>query len=483
MAFFLRYYNTITVDDAYFKLNQFRYNSEFKKIFKKIYGIDIRCRINRSEKLIVGDIAIKKKFTIVKTELNKGLISNNEDSVSFYEEKIEYSERSYFGISFRKEKLIFLNSKENGNNIKRILSKIIFDNFEEIDNLRFSSEKIINSFKNKEKDILKIWSLSSRKETKKNKEYTYKVSTPERLIEIIGGMDKNEIIDGVGIYIKFLEKNTSLSVYDNGSLNLHTNVIKGIKDKKEKEGSKYLLSLDYNNLFGFFSMLYKLFERLERYTILSKNGKDTKNYKSKTIQDFLETNHTEIFFNINEEYESYFDKKNLIKQIKCAKNELLKLINKKEEKERKYQDFFKKYPYCFSLYYEKIESHNKLDDKNIPDFTGIRTKDKFHDIFEIKQPFKNYLNKNNTPNLEYMKDLEQCKDYLKYCENHKQTLREEKNIHIQEPKCFFITTYNLDNFHKNKLKEKYKTDALKIELITYDEIINQINKIIELLEK
>ncbi len=485
MAFFLRYYNKLSIDDAFSKLKNFRYSPEFKKELKNIYGIDIRCRINKSQNLIVGDIALKKKIAIVKTEVNTGLIENKDDSVSFYEEKIDISERSYFGISFKKEKLIFLNSKDNYINITKIFSKIFFDEFDKIDNLQFDSMGIIKAFKENDGDISKIWSISLRKDankkTNKDKEYTYKVSSSKRLIEIISELDKDEFIDGVGIFINFLDKETSLSVYDHGSLNLHTSIVKDITDKREKYDKKYLLNLDYNNLFTFFNMLYQLFKRLQKYTILKSGAKTENNFKSihkTTIKDFLDICSTDIFSDINPEYNKYFDTDTIIIQLIEAKKELLDLISKKEAKESKYQDFFKKYPFCFSLYYNKIESHNKLDDKNIPDFTGVRVKDNFHDIFEIKQPFKCYFNKNNSTNPEYSKDLKQCKDYLKYCENHKQTLREEKNILIQEPKCYFVTTYNLSEFYKNKLKEDYKDSNLKIELITYDEILKQIDHII-----
>ena len=66
---------------------------------------------------------------------------------------------------------------------------------------------------------------------------------------------------------------------------------------------------------------------------------------------------------------------------------LRRLLRDQCEDERSYQELLEAHPWMFGAQYSAVERHTTLDDRRIPDFTGVRSYDGFRDILEIKQPF------------------------------------------------------------------------------------------------
>ena len=121
-------------------------------------------------------------------------------------------------------------------------------------------------------------------------------------------------------------------------------------------------------------------------------------------------------------------------------NELEILINSTNNNESKYQELLIKYPWILGAKYNKIQRHSKLDDKNIPDFTGIRVKDGYRDIFEIKPPFIKLFCNDGSFSADFHKAWNQAERYLDFSLQESDYLR-RKGYRFDNPKCYLILGY------------------------------------------
>lgn len=169
-----------------------------------------------------------------------------------------------------------------------------------------------------------------------------------------------------------------------------------------------------------------------------------------------------------------------ISDIEKPLNELYELLNNNERDERKYQEWFEKYPWILGLDYKEIQSHKKFDDANIPDFTGIRAKDNYRDIFEIKQPFLQIFRKDGNFNSNFHDAHTQAERYFLYAINNKDTLFREKRLNFVNPTCHLIVGYKLNREGKRKIREKEYLSPIKIS--TYDDIIEWVKNTIYLIK-
>ncbi|MCW4050011.1 MAG: DUF4263 domain-containing protein, partial [Candidatus Bathyarchaeota archaeon] len=144
---------------------------------------------------------------------------------------------------------------------------------------------------------------------------------------------------------------------------------------------------------------------------------------------------------------------------------------KKESKnEEDYQQFFIKYPWFLGSNYKKIQERRKFDDKNIPDFTGIRTHDKYRDIIEIKQPFMDLFTKKNKLNAKFNNSWNQAERYLLYARENQDYLKRVKGLAFSNPKCILIAGYNLTEEQQKRISEKQKVSG-NINFYTYDNLL------------
>ena len=74
-------------------------------------------------------------------------------------------------------------------------------------------------------------------------------------------------------------------------------------------------------------------------------------------------------------------------QLDSAAAALSALLNRGDPREHSYQQFLQRHPWALGAQYSSITAHEAFDDKNIPDFSGVRVRDGARDILEIKSPF------------------------------------------------------------------------------------------------
>ncbi len=149
--------------------------------------------------------------------------------------------------------------------------------------------------------------------------------------------------------------------------------------------------------------------------------------------------------------------------------EIKDLLNSQDNKESNYHKWLQKHYWVFGLGYKLIESHKNLDDKRIPDFTGIRVYDDFRDIFEIKSPFINLFQKDGEFTSEFNKAWNQVEEYLNCAIEDKDYLR-RKGLNFDNPKCYLILGYDLSEKQIKKIRTKARMNPA-IDFRTYNDLI------------
>ena len=150
-------------------------------------------------------------------------------------------------------------------------------------------------------------------------------------------------------------------------------------------------------------------------------------------------------------------------------NQLEQLLKAQNNNESKYQDLFMTNPWAFGAKFKAVQRHTSLDDKNIPDFTGVRVRDSSRDIFEIKPPFTKMFRKNGTPNNSFHEAWSQAERYLDFARLNIDYLR-RKGLRFDNPKCYLILGYNLSKKEIRQIRAKERMNSA-IELLTYNDLL------------
>jgi len=161
---------------------------------------------------------------------------------------------------------------------------------------------------------------------------------------------------------------------------------------------------------------------------------------------------------------------NQIDDLEKPLSEINELLNSKDNTESKYHKWLQKYSWIFGLDYKLIESHKNLDDKRIPDLTGIRIYDNFRDIFEIKSPFIPLFQRDGRFTSEFNKAWNQVEKYLNFVIEDKDYLRRNKGLIFDNPKCYLILGYDLPDNQIKKIRTKARVNPA-INFRTYDDLI------------
>jgi len=161
--------------------------------------------------------------------------------------------------------------------------------------------------------------------------------------------------------------------------------------------------------------------------------------------------------------------------------EIKYLLNSQENKESKYQKWLQKYYWILGLEYKLIESHKKLDDKKIPDFTGIRVYDEFRDVFEIKSPFIPLFQRDGGFTSKFNEAWNQVEEYLNFAIEDKDYLR-RKGLNFDNPKCYLILGYDLSENQIKKIRTKARMNPA-IDFRTYNDLIVWAENTIKFVKK
>jgi len=158
-----------------------------------------------------------------------------------------------------------------------------------------------------------------------------------------------------------------------------------------------------------------------------------------------------------------------IDELEKPIRDLTDLLNANQANESKYQELISRYPWILGAQYNSVEDHRKLDDENIPDFTGVRAIDNYRDILEIKSPFMPILRRDSELTSEFNEAWNQAERYLKFARENKDYLRREKGLLFGNPRCYLLAGHQLTSEARKKLEIKQAMNPA-IEILTYDNL-------------
>jgi hypothetical protein len=153
------------------------------------------------------------------------------------------------------------------------------------------------------------------------------------------------------------------------------------------------------------------------------------------------------------------------------------LLESHEKEEVNYQELLIAYPWILGAQYKTIQRHEKLDDQNIPDFTGVRVHDDNRDVFEIESPFKQVFRRDGRFTQEFNEAWNQAEQYLDFATQNQDYLLRQKGLRFNNPKCYLIIGYNLTEIEISKLRRKERNYPA-IRIYTYNELAKFISSTI-----
>lgn len=160
-------------------------------------------------------------------------------------------------------------------------------------------------------------------------------------------------------------------------------------------------------------------------------------------------------------------------------SELDALLYSQTDDESAYQRFLELNPWVFGLQFSSIEAHKHFNDENIPDFTGVRSRDGARDIFEIKQPFLSLQRVDGSLNSDFHEAWTQAERYLDFARIEAEYLDRQKGLRFENPYCYLIIGYKPDNRLRHEISRKNRMNP-SIIIITYDQVLKMAQETIRL---
>jgi len=178
-----------------------------------------------------------------------------------------------------------------------------------------------------------------------------------------------------------------------------------------------------------------------------------------------------IFIPIEEAKERFKSiKPESLDSLDAAVKRLEYLLENQIGDESEYQSLLEENPWMLGAEYEAIDPHRALDDRNIPDFTGVRVHDKYRDIIEIKSPFLPLF---QTRGGEFRSDFNaawnQAERYIDFTLTDSDYLR-RKGLMFENPKCYLLIGYALTDEQRKKITVKERRNP-SIRVLTYDDFL------------
>lgn len=160
--------------------------------------------------------------------------------------------------------------------------------------------------------------------------------------------------------------------------------------------------------------------------------------------------------------------------------QLQTMLTEKNESEEEYQTLLAEHPWMFGGTYSEVDRHIPLDDKRIPDFTGIRCYDYCNDIIEIKQPFLKLFRRDNSFSSSFNDSWNQIEEYLEFCLSQRSYLLEEKGLKFENPKCILLLGYDLNDEQSRKIRKKQGMGQT-ISILTYNHLLEMAKHVYSLM--
>jgi hypothetical protein len=147
---------------------------------------------------------------------------------------------------------------------------------------------------------------------------------------------------------------------------------------------------------------------------------------------------------------------------------LQSLLDARDNEEGRYQRLLMDYPWILGAKYKAIHRHRHLDDRSIPDFTGIRVRDACRDIIEIKPPFTKMFRQDGTLNSTFNDAWNQIEGYLDFARREQGYLY-RKGLRFENPKGYLILGFGYTEEEKDQIRIKERGNPA-ITVLTYEDL-------------
>lgn len=238
------------------------------------------------------------------------------------------------------------------------------------------------------------------------------------------------------------------------------------------EGSPVFVSPDFHQWFQDGVMFLQGEKQFEGLIGLYQDGEVKFAISARDARDGEQLGPDDFIFISIEEMKERFKKiePKSLDSLDVAVKQLEYLLDNQISDESEYQSLLEENPWMFGAEYGAIDSHRALDDRNIPDFTGVRVHDRCRDIIEIKNPFLPLF---QTRDDEFRSDFNaawnQAERYIDFALTNSDYLR-RKGLMFENPKCYLLIGYGLTDEQRRKIAVKERGNP-SIRVLTYDDFL------------
>lgn len=161
--------------------------------------------------------------------------------------------------------------------------------------------------------------------------------------------------------------------------------------------------------------------------------------------------------------------------------ELERLIEMDVREEKTYQELLQAAPWLLGLEYSSVDRHTALDDRNVPDFTGVRAKDGKRDIIEIKTPSLAIFKQDGEFHSEFHQAWDQAERYLNFSIQERDYLA-RKHLSFDNPRCIIIAGRRAPPAWMDKLMAKQRLQPA-LWVLTYDDLLSYARHTVQFIER
>lgn len=169
-------------------------------------------------------------------------------------------------------------------------------------------------------------------------------------------------------------------------------------------------------------------------------------------------------------------------EIDTAASELRSLLRDSVKDESQYQAYLERHPWILGAQYTGVQSHARFDDRNIPDFSGVRIRDGSRDILEIKSPALSLFRADGEFSADFSNAWHQVERYLDFARRNSDYLFRERGLRFENPHCYLIAGQGLTQEQLSKVRGKERMNPA-VTFLTYDDLQTLVDGTVAMIKR
>lgn len=169
-------------------------------------------------------------------------------------------------------------------------------------------------------------------------------------------------------------------------------------------------------------------------------------------------------------------------EVDSASSELKALLSNGVGDEAQYQVYLERHPWVLGAQYSAVQSHERFDDRNIPDFSGVRIRDGSRDILEIKSPSLNLFRADGEFTADFSNAWHQIERYLDFTRRDADYLFRKRGLVFENPHCYLVAGHGLTQEQLSKVRAKERMNPA-VTFLTYDDLQTLVDGTVALLKR